>query len=165
MSRTLAVMCLSVAVAACGSGCAPPLPLAPDPAPSAPASPVRMGVGESVSVTLGPDDFVAFDQFGDAKWQRVNYVTSREALTVETRVVLEENTQLVDPKLVLVEISNSETARTCGYVTRAVVCPIPANAEIPVVITLYPGPGVTYLQNGRPAVSPTFTLITRRVEQ
>ena len=164
MSTRVAVMCLSIAVAASGSECAPTLPLAPS-APASPVNPiVRMGVGESVPVTLGPADFVAFDQFGDSKWERVIFVTSNETLTVETRIVLDDNTQLVDPRLVFVGITSSETAKNCGYGARSVACTIPANGEIPIVITLYPGPGVTY-SNGQPAVSPTFTVITRRVEQ
>ena len=138
--------CLVLAVAACDQPFIPSSPAAPEI--------LRVRVGESVRVTLGAEDFVPFDQFGDEKWERVIQVTSSETVTAESRVVVDNNVGL---GAVYVG-TDDDTGKNCKYGTRSITCVVPANAGVGIVVTVYPaGPAR--------AANPTFTFITQRVDQ
>lgn len=160
MAAKVTVICLSIVIAACGSGYSPTQPLAPMPAPEAPVRITRIGVGESVRIALGSEDYIPFDQYGDDLWRRELYVTSNETVTVESRVVVDDNSLI----RALYVGSNYETGKNCKYGSRSITCTIRANTEIPIIITAYPGPATPYLFGIGPAVHPTFMFIAQQVE-
>ena len=144
---------LVIAVAACDR----PLPLSPSPAQvPAPAAPeIRsVRVGESVRITLGPGDFIPFDQFGDEKWERVIQVTSSETVTAEARVVVDNKVGL---GVIYVGTPDPDIGRNCKYGTLSITCTISPNGGIGIVVTMYPAAPAG-------AADPTFTFITQRVE-
>ena len=164
MSAKTIVACVAIALSACDQ----PLSPSPSPAPSqlsapAPAAPeiIKIRAGESVRVVLGLQNYEPFDRFGDSYWRRFVYLTSSETVTVEFGAIVDGNTDLVDA--ISVGTTNASGGQ-CAPFPRSNTCVIPANTELEVLVTLYPGKGVIYIPGIGPVAHPTFTFFARRIE-